>query len=164
MEMGIYHAPSQPGSPRLASPPVGQVSSHITKLPAGPPETPPPPEKAKSPPSGNRRKRSSSEPQWQTVPQRKTPRNDMLQVITCRSANVRDAGAKIKGSGNSLGKGGKGDVGELAEHNRRIKENLRKRDECYKEAHAMWRKGNAKTRGGEVAMFYVERVRVFVRE
>lgn len=165
MEMGIYHAPSQPSSPRLASAsPIGQVSSHITKLPAGPPETPPPPEKAKSQPSENRGKRRSSEPQWQTVPQRKTPRNDILQVITSRPANARDAGAKIKGSGNGMGKGGKGDVGELAEHNRRIKESLRKRDECYREAHAMWRKGNAKTRGGEVAMFYVDKVRVFIRE
>ena len=158
MEMGIYHAPV---SPTRASSSSVQASSHISKLPL---PIPPLPDEAKPPPSEKYRKRRSSEPQWQTVPQRKALRNDPLQVVTCGSTDVREASAKIRGSGNGLGKGGKGDVGELAEYNCRIRENLRKRDGYYREAHAMWRRGNAKTRGGEVAMYFVERVCVFFPE
>ena len=161
MEMGIYHAPV---SPTRASPSYVQASSHISKLPTGPPSIPPLPAEAKPPPSEKHRKRRSSQPQWQTVPQRKALRNDTLQVVTYGSTNVQEAGAKIKGSGNGLGKGGKGDVGELAEYNCRIQENLRKRDGYFREAHAMWRKGNSKTRGGEVAMYFVERVCVLFPE
>ena len=157
MEMGIYHAPV---SPTRSS--VAQASSHISKIPTGPPPIPPPPDKAKPPQSEKHRKRRSSEPQWQTVPRRKVLHNDLPQVVTYGSTDIRDAGAKIKGSGNGKGKGGRGDVGELSEYNSRIKENLRKRDEYYREAHAMWKRGNAKTRGGEVAMCLVERVRPFL--
>lgn len=155
MEMGIYH---EPVSPTRASSSSVQASTHNSK----PPSIPPLPAEAKPPPSEKHRKRRSSEPQWQTVPQRKALRNDPLQVVTY--PDVREASAKIRGSGNGLGKGGKGDVGELAEYNYRIKENLRRRDGYFKEAHAMWRRGNAKTRGGEVAMYFVERVCVFFPE
>jgi len=38
---------------------------------------------------------------------------------------------------------------------------LRKRDELLKEASKAWRRGNTKTRGGEVALYFAERAREF---
>ncbi|EPQ56733.1 hypothetical protein GLOTRDRAFT_75580 [Gloeophyllum trabeum ATCC 11539] len=61
------------------------------------------------------------------------------------------SGAKVRGGGNGLGKGGKGDVGELR----------RKRDEALREASRYWQSGSAKTRGGEVALYFAERAREY---
>lgn len=40
-------------------------------------------------------------------------------------------------------------------------ESMRKRDELLLEASKMWQKGNKKTRGGEVAFYFAERVGFF---
>ncbi|KAK2465699.1 hypothetical protein APHAL10511_002243 [Amanita phalloides] len=154
MEMGIYHSPPKPGSLTYAPPsPAFQSPPHMAKSPSEPsvPPPPPPPDEGKPPPSEKQRKRKSSDLNWQTVPQRKGPPNSFPKTS--------DPG--FRGRGNILGKGSKGDGGELAEYNSRIKDSLRKRDEYYREAHMMWKKGNAKTRGGEAAMFLVERAREY---
>ena len=38
-------------------------------------------------------------------------------------------------------------------------ETMRKRDEALREAARMWQRGNSKSRGGEVAFYFAERVR-----
>jgi hypothetical protein len=65
---------------------------------------------------------------------------------------------KVRGSGNGVGKGGKGDVGELQ---RKIGVNMRKRDDMLREASKMWKRGNSKKWGGEVARYFAGRVCFF---
>ena len=148
LEIGVYHLPPQ----SLAT---------KTKLPVGPPLIQPPPLskiKSKSP-SPSPASQKPSPFQWQAVPQRKSPNNSPHPLAQHIPAYVRDVnGIKVRGSGNGLGKGGKGDVGELSEYRRRMYESMRKRDELLREATKMWQKGTAKTRGGEIALYYADRV------
>jgi hypothetical protein len=85
-------------------------------------------------------------------------------------AYTRDVnGVRVRSTGgNGVGKGGKGDVGELdgggwglGAYRRRVGESMRKRDELLREAARMWQRGSKKTRGGEVAFYFAERVGVF---
>jgi hypothetical protein len=161
LELGVYHsspsppqylAPPQP-SPKVPSRSTPTQSSFQTRSPG-----------AKQPPPSPSTPRNKPSPyQWQAVPHRK--------VHTCRPralsahlpAYTTDVnGTKVRGAGNVYGKGGKGDVGELGqglqEHRRRVGESMRKRNELLQEASRLWQKGNKKTRGGEVAFYFAERV------
>lgn len=163
LEMGIYHQPitpssndAQPSKSSQAGKP-GSASIRRPQLPSGPPPVPPPPFlKGKNP-----SQRSGNKPspyQWQSVPQRrsrKTP-HPLAEYIPAYTRDVN--GIKVRGSGNGLGKGGKGDVGELTEFRKRIGDSMRRRNEMLREASRMWQKGNAKSRGGEVALYFAERV------
>ncbi|KAJ8095084.1 hypothetical protein PM082_010303 [Marasmius tenuissimus] len=174
LEMGVYHtgeaksfrgnSQSQPTSPvaRKANP------TATVSLPDGPPPTPPPPQLNKTTASGSKTGNKPSPYQWQAVHSRKAPRR---QQTYPKSSHVptydRDVNGmktrpqiktNIRGSGNGIGKGGKGDVGELSD---RIQDSLRKRNEMLREASRMWQRGNKKTRGGEVALYFAERAREF---
>jgi hypothetical protein len=97
------------------------------------------------------------------VPNRKVYNREPHPLSAHIPAYTRDVnGIKVRGAGNVYGKGGKGDVGELGqglqEHRRRVGESMRKRDELLQEASRLWQKGNKKTRGGEVAFYFAERV------
>ena len=81
---------------------------------------------------------------------------------------------KARGAGNAIGKGGKGDVGELRSParvsfrseprlvngaisrtvRRSINEVHSQRDEALRQASRHWAKGNARNRGGEIAWYY----------
>lgn len=145
LEMGVYH-----------SAPQDRKTTEIRRpnLPTSPPPIPSPPQSrpsAKPPPSSL----TKCNPfQWQTVPQRR-PANKGPHPL---AASIPAYASKSKGTGSALGKGGKGDVGELNDHRRRMEESMRKRDELLKQATKMWQKGNSKTRGGEVAFYFAERV------
>ncbi|KAJ3890851.1 hypothetical protein GG344DRAFT_48579 [Lentinula edodes] len=160
-EMGIYHQPiaSKPPSNdiRPSGTPLSRASSRKSQLPSGPPEIPSPPllkDNATPTRSGNQ----ASPHQWQVVPKRKTRKtpHPLAPFIPAYSRDVN--GIKVRGSGNGFGKGGKGDVGELR---KRIGDSVRKRDEMLREASRMWQKGNAKSRGGEVALYFADRARQF---
>lgn len=150
LEMGIYHLPAP-------SPTKDFVIKR--SLPAGPPiPQPPPPSTSRlRPPSPIAKKPSRF--QWQDVPQRKIVDRAPHPLSPHIPAYSRDVnGIKVRGGGNGLGKGGKGDVGELAESRRRMTESMKKRNELLREASRMWQRGNARTRGGEVAFYFAEKV------
>ncbi|KIK61970.1 hypothetical protein GYMLUDRAFT_42397 [Collybiopsis luxurians FD-317 M1] len=166
LEMGIYHQPVVTGSSPAVVPspqsPAGDPANTQVKRspPSGPPPVPPPPFVKIQTPS-LRSKNKPSPYQWQAVPRRK-PRKTPYAHAAYIPAYTRDVnGIKVRGSGNGFGKGGKGDVGELGEFRKRIEDSLRRRNEMLREASRMWQKGNAKSRGGEVALYFAERAREF---
>ncbi|KDQ50717.1 hypothetical protein JAAARDRAFT_141527 [Jaapia argillacea MUCL 33604] len=159
LEMGIYHS-AVVAVPNSTSQNTSGTSTlrRASTLPLGPPPVPPPPNlkiKAKPTPVHTNG--------WHSIPIKK-PRN----VVHPLSASIPSynsngsSSSKIKGSGNGIGKGGKGDVGELSSGSgvRGGKEGWRrKRSEALREASRYWQKGNARTRGGEIALFFAERAR-----
>lgn len=153
LEMGVYHLLPQ-------SPTKGAMRNGAT-LPMGPPpiQPPPPPAKVKLKPPPLSQKRKPSPFQWQAIPERKVVDYGPQQLAQHIPAYNRDVnGMKVRGSGNGFGKGRKGDVGELGESQRKMTESMRKRAEALQEASRMWQRGNSKTRGGEVAFYYAEKV------
>lgn len=157
LELGVYHQPAT----APASTPKSPIGSRAPKLPSGPPPILPPPisrAKNTSPPGSPSRNKPSPH-QWQKVPQRKLPYNTPHPLAAHIPAYARDVnGMAVRGSGNGVGKGGKGDVGELQAYQTRMGESMRKRNEMLREATKMWQRGNARTRGGEVALYFAERV------
>ncbi|KIJ65212.1 hypothetical protein HYDPIDRAFT_181531 [Hydnomerulius pinastri MD-312] len=179
LAMGVYHLPQSPMSPTSASAWISPIASPTSpkaanpfingtmKLPSGPPQTQPPPTSKRKPvsPTTSPTTHKPSPFEWQTVPQ-KPPSHGVHPLALHIPAynNKRPAGSgKVRGAGNGLGKGGTGDVGELSRPDlrRRMAESLRKRDELLKEASKAWSRGNSKTRGGEVALYFADRAREF---
>jgi hypothetical protein len=98
--------------------------------------------------------------QWQTVPVRRFSDNSsprLAQSIPAYAGSTTK-NFKVKGSGNGHGKGGKGDVGELSGPQNKIREHRRKQEEYLRQAAKMWQRGDMKTRGGEIAFYYAEKV------
>ncbi|KAG1811588.1 hypothetical protein EV424DRAFT_135364 [Suillus variegatus] len=156
-QAGIYHLP----------PPVSKSNSTPAraKLPTGPPPVQPPPtlkRKSAHSPSSPITQPQLSEP-WQDVPIR-TPRTTQPPENP-NPTNKR----KVRGAGNVLGKGGKGDVGELAKNGtggsvsgtrhahfaRGMLQARIQREELLREAGRAWRG----PLGGEVALYYAQRAR-----
>ncbi|KAJ7095480.1 hypothetical protein C8R43DRAFT_1049390 [Mycena crocata] len=169
-EIGVFHSPLN--SPALS--PTSETVSHLldgsaaAKLPMGPAPTPPP--KLKPPISTSVTGRGKPSPfQWQAVPpRRRSQRNEphpLAMHIPAYATDVNGVRVKPRAGGNGLGKGGKGDVGELGvgagAYRRRVGESMRKRDELLREAARMWQRGNKKSRGGEVAYYFAERAREY---
>ncbi|KAF8141908.1 hypothetical protein EV363DRAFT_1443823 [Boletus edulis] len=184
LAMGVYHVPQSPLSPSRSSAWISPCSptfasrarsgSASGQLPSGPPPVQPPPtskRKSISVSSGISPTMDKSSPfQWQTVPQKPLkgpyPHPLALHIPAYDATNQRLRSAtagKLRGTGNGLGKGGKGDVGELTHPDlkRRMAASLQKRNELLREASKAWNRGNAKTHGGEVALCFAERAREF---
>ncbi|KAJ8473044.1 hypothetical protein ONZ45_g16440 [Pleurotus djamor] len=149
--MGIYHLPKvAPSSPPISA-----------KQPTFPPPVPPP---LATPPSPTQKKVVKNPSAWQTVPVRATPQPHRLalSIPAYRGANGKGRTGVRRGPGNTDGKGGKGDVGELyTAANPARRQYMHKRDELLRQAAKMWQKGNVRTRGGEVAQYYADRAREF---
>ncbi|KAG1743093.1 hypothetical protein EDB19DRAFT_585672 [Suillus lakei] len=157
-QAGIYHLP----------PPLSGSNSNFTpagaKLPTGPPPVQPPPaskRKFASSPSSPTTQPQSSE-SWHEVPIRSSRTTQPLEDQN--PTNKR----KLRGAGNGLGKGGKGDVGELPgqgtrgnvagarhAHARGMLQARIERGELLREAGRAWRG----PLGGEVALYYAQRAR-----
>ncbi|KAG2144544.1 hypothetical protein DEU56DRAFT_790232 [Suillus clintonianus] len=158
-QAGIYHLP----------PPLTDANSSFTsaraKLPTGPPSVQPPPtskRKFASPPSSPTTQPQFPEP-WQDVPIRSSRTTQTLEDRN--PSNKR----KVRGAGNGLGKGGKGDVGELSSQStggntsgarharfaRGVLQARKERGELLREAGRAWRG----PLGGEVALYYAQRAR-----
>lgn len=161
LEMGVYHLP--PPSPSPASP--AAEAWHKSRLPTGPPSIQPPPVlRAKFKPPTPPPSRKPNPFQWQDVPQRQKANGSphpLAHRIPAYAKDVNGIKTGIKGSGNGIGKGGKGDVGELSHYRRKIDASLKKRNQLLREASKMWQRGNSKTRGGEVAYYFAEKVKHF---
>ncbi|KAF8652168.1 hypothetical protein AX16_004525 [Volvariella volvacea WC 439] len=157
-QMGIFHqSPTSPTFAKTRSP-----SSPVSPL--GPPPAPPPPNqkhKVKPPASPNDSDAKTDPFAWQSIPVRKRGPEKNPHAAYIPAYNRAHGHVNVKGSGNERGKGGKGDVGELAAHRWQVNESLRKRNEFLREASKMWKKGSSKTRGGEVAAYFAERAREF---
>ncbi|KAG1738903.1 uncharacterized protein EDB91DRAFT_440960 [Suillus paluster] len=159
-QAGIYHLPSP-----LSGPNSNTTSAARTKLPTGPPLVQPPPTSkrkfASSPSSPTTPAQPQSPEVWQTVPVQTSLTTQPLEDRN--PTNKR----KLRGAGNGLGKGGKGDVGELprkgtggnvtgSRHaSRGMLEARKQRGELLREAGRAWRR----PWGGEVALYYAQKAR-----
>ena len=95
------------------------------------------------------------------APEGPHPLSGVIRAYTPQ--NPAPHGRKARGAGNGLGKGGKGDVGELrttAPAKRRTWELLEQRRIVLREASKAWQQRTAKNYGGEVAYYFAERVSV----
>lgn len=155
-DMGIYHVqPSQEWKSDKAE--AAMDFPFKPQLPSGPPAVAPPPTskiKPKPPPAAYLSKTSPF--QWQTVAQRRPVARGPHPLVFHIPAYSRDVnGNKINHGSNSKG----GNLNTNAnEFQRRMGENMRKRNQALLEASRMWQKGNSKTRGGEIAFYFAERV------
>lgn len=167
LAMGVYHFPQSPvsptSSPASLSSPASPSKSPI-RVANGVSHSPP---VIKWMPHSPMKAGHSSALGWQTVTSRKPPPGNRLQAL---SLNIPAYGnhpstgtTKKRGAGNGFGKGGKGDVGELASARgnmrRYLTESWQKENELLREASRAWRSGNSKSRGGEIAQYFAERAR-----
>lgn len=159
-KMGMYHTPSPPSTPSVA-----WFNLSTTNSPAHPSGLAMPISPIQHVPSSRTvtlsksctPSRTSSSCQWQSVPVREPPKTYPHALYIPSSSQSRNNPQRRAVGGNALGKGGKGDVGELGRRN--MKESMRKRDELVRQAVGLWKKGSAKNRGGEVAAYFAERAR-----
>ncbi|OCH96328.1 hypothetical protein OBBRIDRAFT_787411 [Obba rivulosa] len=164
-EWSVYHSPvPPPSSPAmsLSTSPVSPATPfRVLRLPMHPPpafRTPPPSPVIHS---------AGSTSAWQTIPVRSPPpsAHPLAEFIPAYAAvHTR----RTRGAGNGLGKGGKGDVGELsataARHRRRAQQFLDRRREALKEAGRAWQQARNQKHGGDVALYYAERAREFQQQ
>lgn len=153
-ELGVYHQPApQAWKKESESHPIPK-----TRLPSSPPAIQPPPLHAKGISAPTTRNKPSPY-QWQAVPQRKAVPRGPHPLAHHIPAYVRDVNG-MKTARAFGAKGGKA-AADATEFQRRMDETMRKRSDALRQASRMWQKGNAKTRGGEVAFYFAERVSVF---
>ncbi|KZT21204.1 hypothetical protein NEOLEDRAFT_1139855 [Neolentinus lepideus HHB14362 ss-1] len=156
LELGVYHSPA-PTSPA--------VSDAWSSLPSSPvvQRSPAPKTKPSVPSKGKAKHKPPAPPKqnaWHQIPRRKVHGPHPLASYIPAYNN-----AKIKGSGNGLGKGGKGNISELKPREMRkaarTEEFRMKRNEALREASRYWQSGSAKTRGGEIAYYFADRAREY---
>lgn len=147
-----------------------------TTLPSGPPPVPPPPNPPRraqtlpAPPVPPDVPRAPQQNPWKTVPTRPAPEGPHPLAGVVRAYTPQNptsiGGRKARGAGNGLGKGGKGDVGELGARELGARERARtrtwelleQRRIVLREAGKAWQRRTARNYGGEVAAYFAERV------
>ena len=177
LAMGAYHLPQSATSPTSSSSWLSSPTSP-TKSPTRStngagllslrdrPPSPQSPTKRK--PNSLVGAQSPGAFDWQIVAPRKPPPNNNQHLLSLSipayNAPRGTGNVKVRGAGNGLGKGGKGDVGELMgtrrDMRRHVTESWKKQGELLREASKAWRGGNAKSRGGEVAQYFADKVRM----
>lgn len=148
LEMGMYHdMPSSPTALPFSSP--SPSSLHSPKLHSSVSVR----SRSKSP-SPSHHKSSQDPFRWQSVPTRKLPQTypHAAYIASTNPSNARRAFG-----GNAHGKGGKGDVGELRQPQRRGR--MKERNDLLRQAAGAWKSGNTTNRGGEIAAYFAERAR-----
>jgi hypothetical protein len=145
LEMGVYHNP--PFTPPAASPWTSFPSPSIAHSPK---LFSPAPLRARSK-SPSHVKSNPQAFQWESVPIRKPPRT---YPHSAYSPFTNPSNTRRAWGGNALGKGGKGNVGELQQRSR-----MKERNELLRQAAGAWKSGNKKKRGGEIAAYYAERAK-----
>lgn len=156
-ERGMYHATpksptsavwsiSPPPAPIIAqkSPPAPSLSTPISPISPISPTT----LEAKS--KNPKHTSTVATPQWQNIPIRKPPRTYPHSSFI--PARPQAPAWRPQVGGNALGKGGKGDVGELAQR-------AMERNAMLRQAAEAWKKGGKKNRGGDVAAYYADQAR-----
>ncbi|KAF9785202.1 hypothetical protein BJ322DRAFT_1108660 [Thelephora terrestris] len=151
LDVGIYHsAPSIPLSPTLLSP----TSPHSKPRPSSS-QWATSASTAMSPVSPVNKNDDLGE-DWNYIPEK--PKNGPHYLAESIPAYDPNRKARVKGSGNGFGKGGKGDIGELGPM-QRIARLHKSRNRILREATRYWKGGNAGNRGGEVAQYFADRAR-----
>ncbi|KAJ3512601.1 hypothetical protein NLJ89_g3418 [Agrocybe chaxingu] len=155
--LGLTHLPA----PQPSSFNPKQNGTSVWKPLAHPSDIRPPPEKhrEKPPPPPNTPNKPSPY-QWQAVPQRtKVPRgpHPLAHHIPAYSRDVN--GMKTNRYSRSRSYPYSGSLSGDAGFRQRMSMAMAKRDQALKDATRMWQKGNAKNRGGEVAVYYAERAK-----
>ena len=146
--LGLRH--HKPRTPSTVSDPV---PTRVVQLPSQPPPIAPPPKQ--KPPLGDQAVKKKKGAQWQTVPSRKPPPKGPHPLAAHIPTYARDVnGMKTKRTPGS----GTQSIAANYEMRRRMGESMRRRQELLKEASRMWQKGNKRSRGGEVAFYFAERV------
>ncbi|KAH9933367.1 uncharacterized protein B0H18DRAFT_983329 [Fomitopsis serialis] len=140
-DWGVYHSPAPARLPRPE-----RRQSRSVQLPTGPPPSALP--HAGAPPRPSATSRSATRRRPECL-------EDHPAAAAHGAAPARGVHPcvpqEVRGSGNGLGKGGKGDVGELAvkwNHTRRARGLMAERQEMLRKAGRAWQTGNAKTHGG----------------
>lgn len=140
----VYHSPPPPPSPLAAQ----MKSKHATRLPSGPPT-------ALAPPKLKQRAAMSAcapppplppPSAWKTipVPLKKGPNPHADYIPAYNSIGKKAGGSALKNTLNT--------------HQTRATEYEGKRREALREASRAWQRGNTGNRGGEIAMYFAERV------
>ena len=180
--MGPYHS----AIPLPTTPP----SKHVQKLPSGPPSAkrPAPASRAHRPMMSIETSPLEPPPRppppnaWNTVPEKKPlpglhplvasiPAYNPLNGVSAKARAKTRAQIAMPGDVGSMRAGAReaavvlgalgGVDGKEAQKQKRRMEELRvRRAEAILSAGRAWQKGNAKNKGGEVAMFYAEQVRL----
>ena len=140
LELGIYHSPVHESPPKMRPtqpPPSASPPSHTTIA------QPPPTARQKVDPS-----------EWQYVPHRKASRNgpDRLPAST-PDCNTGVLNTNLK---NEVPRARS--LSQAQQHRRRIRERMGEMNDLLLQASEAWKRGNSKTRGGEVASYYAQRV------
>lgn len=152
-DMGLYHLqPTEAWGNDKSGPPTRKQ-----KLPSGPPLVEPPPiSRVKQKMASSTGSRNKPSPfQWQAVPKRKTVDRGPHPLVHHIPAYARDVnGKKTNRTSESNGLARSNN----AEFRVRMSETMRKRNEALREAARMWQRGNSKSRGGEIAFYFAERV------
>jgi hypothetical protein len=157
MAMGIYHSPA-PTSPALDLKPPLMSSPTLYRPPKAPfisPEILAPDSRRKPPPKNA----------WQTVPAQKkrveSQIHPLAESIPAYNPMNGIRKGRIKGHGNNITKelqGASKEVREAERAKNRMRELRQDRDHALREATRAWARGHKGYRGGEIALYYAERV------
>lgn len=162
LELGMYHAPSTPTATKSSPWPTSPTSVPIPLSPLTPSNSlssQPASQISASAASQSNVHRKPNPFQWQSIPIRKPPQIYPHAAFIPSSKSSTSGTRRPQVGGNALGKGGKGDIGELGRW--KMRESIRKRDELLRQAAGAWKSGSKKSRGGEVAAYFAERAREF---
>ena len=140
LELGIYHSPVPESPPKMR--PTQSLS----------PASPPSHTTIAQQPITARQKVDPLE--WQYVPHRKASRNGADRLpASIPACDTGVSNTKLK-HGVSRARS----LSQAQEHRRRIRERMREMNDFLLQASEAWKKGNSKTRGGEVASYYAQKV------
>jgi len=158
LDLGVVHSPIVPHIPESPT----AKSRYTNQLPSSPPPTPPPPtSKSKYNSLTTTRKTQPRTYEWRYIPQREIGQQQNLlaeSIPAYRSGRM----AGFRNSDSGLGKGRKGDLGGLSQLQKMAQLRKRRKEHLLQEATRHWKKGNSGNRGGEVAMYFSERVSRFI--
>jgi hypothetical protein len=141
LDMGIYHSRQEvPRSP-------------VVKKTPSPIPSPPSPTFLKQSPTTTKPKPDPF--QWQTVPLRKTPNSDTNPLAAFIPAYNEVTGDWNRGKSELS-------LSQAQKCRRRMEERLMRRNELLRQASQAWQRGNSRTRGGEVALYFAQRVRLLL--
>ncbi|PSR82595.1 hypothetical protein PHLCEN_2v6028 [Hermanssonia centrifuga] len=159
VDWGVYHSPA----PKSAGP-TGKAfkSKHALTLPLGPPSPPKVRQKSASAPSPSplSPRIGGNVDAWKTIPVtvRQSQASQHANFIPAYAPPaLNKKGKPIKKAVGIVNGDDKKDVLDPRWHRRRAGVLMEKRREALMEASRAWQRGNAKTRGGEVAFVFAER-------
>lgn len=165
LDWTVYHSPVPPSPSTFPSGGDPREVDARRTLPTGPPSPPRVPIRratTESPRSGGSSSSSSTAQAWQTIPviSRGPLVNPHAEFIPAYNPSAKIGKGRHPRKASTLKNERKLDVldPQWHRHKRRAGELMEASKEALMEASRAWQRGSAKTRGGEVALTYAERV------